>query len=73
MVRPIKRPHYDKYADLARALARKAKREGIPCWICQMPIAWDADWRDPMSYTYDHITPIAMGGNVRGPGRPAHR
>lgn len=67
------RPHYDKYADLARALMRKAKSGNIPCWICGHAIDFTADWRSPNSYTYDHVVPIALGGSPRGAGRPAHR
>lgn len=69
----IERPNYRTYQDLAEALKRRAKRVNAPCWICGLPIDWDADYRAPMAYTYDHITPVAMGGKVRGPGRPAHR
>lgn len=61
------------YADLSQALRRKAQRNDAPCWICGKPIAWDANWKHPMSYTYDHIDPIATGGHERGTGRPAHR
>lgn len=61
------------YADLSRALRRKAKREGLPCHICGRPIDFEADWRDPQSFTYDHDTPLARGGSPRGPGKPAHR
>lgn len=70
---PVKGRHNRAYSDLSKALERKARRLGLPCWICGRPIDWDADWRDPMSYTYDHDVPIAAGGDPRGPGRPAHR
>ena len=61
------------YRDLSEALRRKARRLGLPCHLCGRPIAWDADWRDPQSFTYDHDVPIAAGGDPRGPGKPAHR
>lgn len=67
------RPHYDTYRDLAEALRRKARALGLPCHLCGRQIEWDADWRDPRSYTYDHDVPIAAGGDPRGPGKPAHR
>lgn len=61
------------YRDLSQALRRKAKREDLPCWICGMPIDFDAHPSSGMAFTYDHIVPIARGGKLRGPGRPAHR
>lgn len=62
-----------EYRDLSNALRRKARREGSPCWICGHPIAWDAHWKDRMSFTYDHVDAVANGGSMRGAGRVAHR
>ena len=70
---PVKGRNNKLYADLSQALRRKAKRNDWPCWICGKPIEWEADWRDPMSYTYDHVVAVATGGAVRGAGKPAHR
>lgn len=70
---PVKGRNNSVYADLSRALRRKARRDDTPCWICGKPILWDADWRHPLSYTYDHEDAVANGGAMRGVGRPAHR
>lgn len=66
------RPHSDTYADLALALRRRTARDNLPCWICKQPIDTTLDRKHPMSFTYDHIEPLAAGGDPRGPGRPAH-
>ena len=70
---PVKSRDNKIYADLRTALRRKAKLNDWPCWICGKPIAWDADWKHPMSFTYDHEEAVAAGGDMRGTGRPAHR
>lgn len=67
-------PSKTRYNDrkyIARAKALRKKR--LPCWICHRDIDYDADWRDSMSFTADHIKPMAHGGNLYGELRPAHR
>ena len=61
------------YRDLSQALRRKARAENLPCWLCGRPIDFTAEWKHPMSFTADHVEPLALGGNVRGELRPAHR
>lgn len=61
------------YRDLSDALRRRGKKLGLPCWICKRAIDYDLDWRHPMSYTYDHVEAVGVGGSMRGEGQPAHR
>lgn len=70
---PAKGRDNKRYADLSQALRRRARRDNEPCWICGRPIDFDADWRDPLSFTADHVVPIALGGSMRGEMRPCHR
>lgn len=67
------RPHYDTYKDLAEALKRRARALDLPCHLCGRRIDWDADWREPQAYTYDHDVPLVLGGDPRGPGKQSHR
>lgn len=61
------------YRDKSQALRRKAMKTGMPCHICLEPISFDADWKHPLSFTADHLMPIATGGTMRGEIAPAHR
>lgn len=50
------------------------RRREDPCWICQAAIDYTLDYRDPMSFTADHIDPVSLGGdNRRGELQAAHR
>jgi 5-methylcytosine-specific restriction endonuclease McrA len=33
-----------------------------PCYWCGEPIAYDADWLDPLAYQVDHVIPLSKGG-----------
>lgn len=70
---PYRRPRYEEYADLARALKRKARREAIPCHVCGLPIDWNVDWKHRLAFTADHEHAIRDGGDVRGALLVAHR
>ncbi|WP_425577211.1 HNH endonuclease [Nesterenkonia rhizosphaerae] len=50
-----------------------ARRQNLPCWLCGQSIDFDLPWKHPMSFTADHIDPIALGGSMTGELRPAHR
>jgi 5-methylcytosine-specific restriction endonuclease McrA len=54
---------------------RRAIAKGKPpCHLCHEPIDYNADWLDPLSFTIDHIIPIARGGaDVLENLAPAHR
>lgn len=63
-----------KYNDRRyRARAAALRRKRLPCWICHRPIDYKAPWKHPMSFTADHVTPMAHGGNLYGELKPAHR
>lgn len=55
-----------------RAVA-KLKREERVCHICGLPIDPDLKSPHPMSFSADHLVPLAMGGHLLGPMRAAHR
>lgn len=56
-----------------RAKARRLKRSGsLICWLCNDPIDPDLPREDPMSWTADHVIPLAQGGSLTGELRPAH-
>ena len=55
--------------------AEALRRNSVPiCWICGEWIDLRLDYRDPASWTADHVIPIAEGGDLDyGELRPAHR
>lgn len=55
------------------ALRRHAKATNAPCHLCGHPIDYNLDYIHPMSFTADHLTPVAAGGSMTGPLAPAHR
>lgn len=42
---------------------RIIKKDKPPCHLCGEPIDYDAGHLNPLSFTIDHITPIARGGS----------
>ncbi|MFH8405554.1 HNH endonuclease signature motif containing protein [Streptomyces sp. NPDC018019] len=59
-----------------RTAVAQLKRESSPvCWICGADIDMTLDYRDRMSWTADHVTPLSLGGDPYDPAnlRPAHR
>lgn len=61
------------YRVAREALKRKTKKQGLPCWLCLQPFDWSLPYHDRMAWTADHVTPLAKGGHITGPMRPAHR
>ena len=57
------------------AKAAQLKAEGGVCHLCGLPIDPELESPHPMSFTADHIIPMAMGGHLtdRRNLRPAHR
>jgi hypothetical protein len=57
---------------------RQAKRyyfkDGVPCWICELPIpAFIASVRHPLYGTIDHMVPFTAGGTDASANRaPSH-
>lgn len=53
---------------MARNTALRVKHRAIikadqpPCHLCGQPIDYKAHHLDPLSFTIDHITPLALGG-----------
>ena len=48
----------------ARDRHRKAiRRTRPPCGVCGEPIDYTLRYPDPMSYTVDHVVPLAKGGS----------
>lgn len=60
------------YVKRRDALKRKAQTNNWPCHLCGQPIAWDADYRDKLAFTADHIDAVAAGGRMLGQLAPAH-
>lgn len=56
-----------------RRKAARLKNAETICHLCNRPIDPTLDYRHPMSWTADHITPLANGGHVLGELRAAHR
>lgn len=54
---------------------RREVRKGEPdCYLCGEPIDYEAHHLDPMSFTIEHITPLARGGtDTLDNIGPAHR
>ncbi|ASR87801.1 HNH endonuclease [Mycobacterium phage Wintermute] len=45
-----------------------------PCHVCGLPIDYTAHHLDPLAFTIDHITPLALGGeDTLDNLGPAHR
>lgn len=50
--------------------ALRAKR--LPCWLCGLPIDYEAKAPHPDSFSADHVDPVGRGGDNLGELRPAH-
>ncbi len=61
-----------EYVKRREALRRKARTTNAPCWLCGEPFDWTVEWKHPLSFTADHVKPIANGGSMLGELRPAH-
>lgn len=46
--------------------------EGVVCVLCGQPIDLELKWPDPMSFTADHVDPVALGGHNNGELQPMH-
>lgn len=65
-------PGYDDHA--YRKRNDRLKRNGLQvCFLCGTEIDIALDYRDPMSWTADHLEPLSKGGKIMGEVRPAHR
>ena len=61
------------YKRRREALKRRVRTEGLACHVCGEPIDVTLPRTHRMSFTADHITPLARGGHlVRNELKPAH-
>jgi hypothetical protein len=68
-----KRRDLTSYRAAVRRLKMNARRHDWPCSICGEPFDWSLPYYDAMACTADHVAPLATGGAILGPLRPAHR
>ncbi|WP_157601814.1 HNH endonuclease [Promicromonospora kroppenstedtii] len=61
------------YRNARAALKARTRKHGTPCWLCGQPFDWSLHHLDAMAFTADHVTPLARGGHITGPLKPAHR
>src|SRR5664279_1864976 len=69
------------HLERTRRLRRAVQKLALPCWLCDQPIDLSLDYRDPMSFTSDHVVPVSVAmrngatqaAALRGEMRPAHR
>ena len=59
-------PEYRRRRELLKA------QSNLTCWLCNKPIDKKIKWPDPLSFTADHVEPVATGGHNHGRLRPAH-
>lgn len=68
-----KRRDLRAYRRASERLKQQARTRGLPCWLCGQAIDFDADYREPLSFTADHVQALANGGPILGTLKPAHR
>lgn len=54
-----------------RALVRRVKAMGLPCWICGMPIDPALPAGHPLSFELDELVPVSKGGSPTDPANVA--
>lgn len=61
------------YKRKRKQLAHRVQLENLACHICGEPIDLTLPRTDRMSFTADHMVPLALGGHlVKNELRPAH-
>lgn len=68
-----KRRRLQSYVKARAALKAQTRKRGWPCWLCGQPFDWDLHPSHGMAFTADHVVPLARGGHITGPLKPAHR
>lgn len=62
------------YKRRREALRRRVQAQNLPCWWCGEPFDLTLPPGHRMSFTADHVTPLARGGHlVHNELRPAHQ
>lgn len=71
----MRHPGYNTqaYRKKRAALERRARREGLVCWLCLEPFDWTLPKKSAGGFTADHTDAMALGGRVLGELKPAHR
>ena len=54
-----------------RALVRRVRAMGMPCWICGMPIDPALPAGHPLSFELDELVPVSKGGSPTDPANTA--
>ena len=56
-------------------LWKRVRALGLPCWICGLPISYDAPSQTPLAFELDELLPVSKGGDPSDPDNtaPAHR
>ena len=68
-----KRRDLRAYRRAAERLRHRTKKNNGRCWRCNEPFDWTLPYTDARSFTADHVTPLAVGGDILGTLKPAHR
>jgi len=57
------------------AAVRWLRCQGLPCWVCGMPIDYGAPAGDPLAFECDELVPVSLGGSPTDHENlaPAHR
>ncbi len=68
-----KRRDLRAYRRASSRLRARTKTHNLKCWLCLEPIDTTLPITHPLSFTADHVDPLARGGAILGPLKPAHR
>jgi hypothetical protein len=55
-----------------RKARAKLMQPGVVCVLCGEEIDLSLKFPDPMSFSADHVDPVALGGSNRGDLQPMH-
>ena len=72
MAKPKPNPRRSYRRDV---LWKRVRALGQPCWICGLPIAYDAPSKTPLSFELDELVPVSKGGSPTDMANtaPSHR
>lgn len=64
------------WRQLKSRFRRHCEAMAAPCWICEQPINYKANWREPSAFEPDHLHPVSTHPHlalVMSNLRPAHQ
>lgn len=61
-----------RYRAMRAALRDRVAREHLPCAVCHEPIDIELPAPHPRSFSADHVTELAAGGDLHGELAPTH-